>query len=356
MPNAAPPRCAPPGKACHEAHKASHQGVAVSRRPSGALLAAVAAMLALALWDPGWTGRRQAHEWMAVIDVTQSMDVADMWVGDDPSPVSRSQRTRQLLLQTLPQLPCGSRLGLAIFTEYRSLLLLSPVEVCEHYTELKATLQAMDSRMGWSGNSEIAKGLYSALAASKGLSGRPSVVFFSDGHEAPPLDARYRPAFNGQAGEVKGLLVGVGGDKALPIPRHDPTGQPIGTWGADDVAQRNPRSAGRGASVENESMVDSGAASEASMPGAVPGREHLSALREVYLQLLARETALGYHRLTDAQALRSALLSPDLAHETDVRVSLRWPATLLALLGLLAFYLWPWASDWRARLATWPHR
>lgn len=286
---------------------------------------------------------------IAVLDVTQSMLVADMPVpeaGAEAPPVSRLARSRQLLLQALPSLPCGSRLGLAIFTEYRSLLLLAPMEVCDNYRELKTTLASLESRMAWSGNSEVAKGLYGALKASASLPSRPAVVFFTDGHEAPPVNPRHRPVFDGEPGEVAGLLVGVGGDQALPIPRQDPTGRPIGTWGAGDVLQVDPRSLGRGGSQGGERMVEEGG-TVAPMPGATPGREHLSALREDYLKLLARESRLGYHRLRTAEALQAALLAPELAHEVDSRRSLRWPAALLAL-GLLLAMLLRQAWQWRA--------
>ena len=147
-------------------------GAAGLDRRQPVLLGLLAGLLAVALWDPGWTQLRQQHELIVVIDVTQSMLVADMpqpEAGPDAVPASRLQRAKGLLQQALGQLPCGSRVGWAIFSEYRSLLLLTPVEVCEHYRELKATLASIDTPMAWSGNSEVAKGLYSALRSAAGL-------------------------------------------------------------------------------------------------------------------------------------------------------------------------------------------
>ncbi len=298
------------------------------------------ALLALAVIDPGWTGHRRAHELIAVVDITQSMDAADMPLPDDPTPVSRLARTRQLLGQAMAHLPCGTRLGLAVFSEYRSLVLLTPVEVCEHYSELKSTLASIHTGMAWSGNSEIAKGLYGVIAAAKSLPSHPAVVFFTDGQEAPPVDPRHRPPWNGQPGDAAGLLVGVGGDAPVPIPRHDPEGRAIGTWGAGDVVQR----ANRGVNPNAPEAAENASNPLPAMAGATPGQEHLSALREGYLQLLATETGLGYHRLSDANGLRRALLAPALAHEVEARRSLRWPAcglALLVLLGLQAGPLWP---------------
>ena len=79
-----------------------------------------------------------------------------------------------------------------------------------------------------------------------------------DGHEAPPLNPRYRPAFDDKPGEVSGLIVGVGALQPSPIPKSDPMGRPLGYWGADDVLQTDPRSQGRGASVSDERMAEEG--------------------------------------------------------------------------------------------------
>lgn len=304
------------------------------------------ALLALAVADPGWMGQRREHEVIAVLDITQSMDAADMTLPGDPTPVSRLARTRQLLGLAVAHMPCGSRLGLAVFSEYRSLVLLTPLEVCEHYSELKSTLAAINTTMAWSGNSEIAKGLYGTIASAKSLPSRPAIAFFTDGQEAPPLDQRHRPPWNGQPGDAAGLLVGVGGDTPVPIPRHDPEGRALGSWGASDVVQR----ANRGMNP-NAPNTEEGPPS--AMAGATPGQEHLSSLREGYLQMLASETGLGYHRLTDADALRKALLAPTLAHAVEARISLRWPACGLALLLLLALHSRPLWTRLRARAPGW---
>ncbi|MBQ0958516.1 VWA domain-containing protein [Ideonella sp. 4Y11] len=297
-----------------------------------ALLGATALLLALAWWNPTWSGEQAQLDALVVLDITQSMDAEDMPVGDDPQPHSRLVRSRALLLEALQQLPCGSRLGLGVFTEYRSLVLLAPVEVCAHFTELRGTLASIDSAMAWSGNSELAKGLYGALQTLAALPRPPALVFITDGHESPPLDPRAPPPWNGASGAVAGVVVGVGGDTPVPIPRHDPQGRPIGTWGAADVLQ----TAGR---VHNPN--DPAAASQVipAMPDATPGREHLSSLREYHLQALARQTGLAYLRLRDARGLRQALMDPALAHAVPGPVSLRGPATGLAALLWLAVLL-----------------
>lgn len=314
-------------------------GAALRRSGPRGLLAAAAALLLLSFVDPGLRWPQRQHDLLIVLDVTQSMEVADQQ--RDGQPVTRLAQARWALDQALRRLPCGSRVGWGLFTEYRSFLLLEPVEVCEHQRELLAMLAHIDARMAWTGNSEVAKGLYSGLKIAKALPSKPALVFVTDGHEAPPVHPQYRPSSEGAVRVVPGLIVGVGGDRPAPIPKLDPEGRAYGYWGADEVMQRDPRSFGRGGSVAGEQMADDGPAGAVAAVGATPGTEHLSTLREPYLQLLASETGLAYHRLGDAQALQVALTDRQLAHPVVSRLDLRWLLAVLALAALLAVYV-PW--------------
>ena len=300
-----------------------------------------AALLALAgtFFDPGVTIQRSLFEHVIVLDVTQSMNVTDEAL--DGKPVSRLAYAKHALRQSLLQLPCGSKVGWAIFTEYRSFLLFAPVEVCANLSELRATLARIDSGMAWSGNSEIAKGLHSGIGIVKQLPGKPSLVFVTDGQEAPPLNPHYRPAFDDRPGEVQGLIVGVGDLLPSPIPKTDPQGRPLGFWRADEVMQADPRSQGRGASVSNEALADDRAGTASPSLGATPGSEHLSSLREAYLRLLAGEQGLAFVRLESAPRLAAALMAPALAKPAAVRADARGALAGLALCLLLARHAAP---------------
>lgn len=304
---------------------------------AGALLALVAC-----LFKPGLSMERDRFEHLVVLDVTQSMNVADQTL--DGRSVSRLVLARQAVRQALLSLPCGSKVGLALFTEYRSFLLVAPLEVCEHLGELRGTLDRIDTRMAWTGNSEVAKGLYGGLTIAGQLPGKPSLVFITDGHESPPVNARHRPAFNGERGAIAGWVAGVGGLVPQPIPKSDPQGRPIGIWQADEVLQVDPRSLGRGGSLGSEAMVEeTGAAPVPALPGATPGREHLSALRDAYLRLLADETGLGYAHVVEPGALGSLMTAPSLARPVAARADLRPALGAVALLLLLARHL-PWLA------------
>lgn len=298
------------------------------------LLVGAALALGLGFLHPTVAWQRLLFEHVVVIDITQSMNVQDQRLGDKP--VSRLAYTKHALRQALLALPCGSKIGWAVFTEHRSYLLFAPVEVCAHLDELRTTLDAIDNRMAWIGGSEVAKALHSGLAIARQLPDKPALVFVTDGHEAPPLNPRHRPAFDDLPGEVPGVVVGVGAPLASPIPKTDPSGRPLGFWAADDVLQRDPRSQGRGGSVGGERMVDDAAPATAAAQGAAPGSEHLSALRETYLRLLAGEAGLAFRRLDNAEDLTAAMTAPELARRVSVRADGRVPLALLAL----ALVLW----------------
>lgn len=302
--------------------------------PRRVLLAGSALAIAATFVQPTLRLERPRAEMVVVLDVTQSMNVTDMLA--DGRPVARLAYARDALQRAIAQLPCGTRLGWGAFTEYRSYLLLAPVEVCANRAELRATLAGIDNRMAWAGNSEVAKGLHSAITIAQQIPGVPAIVFVTDGHEAPPLSPRHRPRFDDKPGEVAGLVVGVGGTMPQPIPKTDPAGRPIGFWAADEVLQTDPRSRGRGASVGGETMSEDGDAAPAVGLGATPGAEHLSSLREPYLQLLAQENGMAYHRLDDAAGLVKALQAPALARPVPTSVDARIGLAALALVLLLA--------------------
>jgi mxaL protein len=304
-------------------------------------LACAALALAAAFLHPTLPWRRTLFEHVIVLDVTQSMNVQDESL--DGRPASRLNFAKDALQAALQELPCGSKIAWAVFTESRSYLLFTPIEVCANRAELRASLAGIDGRMAWSGNSEIAKALHSGVGIVQALPATPSLVFITDGHEAPPLNPRHRPRYEDKDKGLSGLVVGVGQVRAAPIPKTDPAGQSLGYWSADEVQQADAHSLGRGASAGGESMVEDPDEAPRVGPavslGATPGSEHLSGLREAYLRLLAVENGFGFHRLRSAQGLADALRGDALARRVAVRGDARNLLYGLAFGLLLAPYL-----------------
>ncbi len=296
------------------------------------LLAALS--LAAALFHPKLTLVRGVFNNIFIIDVTQSMNVPDYRI--DGKPVSRLEFVKQSVRYTIKNLPCGSRAGLGIFTEYRSYLLLAPVDTCANYSELSGLLDNMNGQMAWVGGSEIAKGISFGFKIIKKLPDKPGLIFISDGQEAPPVNPKYRIDMETKPGAVRGMLVGAGGLVAQAIPKYDKAGNLLGLWNADDVMQTD---------LYTQEALDGGAVTDVTAAKSdkkkVEGTEHMSALREAYLQTLATESGIGYHRLENTEQFFSAMESPSMAganpSETDVAHFL----AIAALTALTLLYAWP---------------
>lgn len=305
------------------------------RRPDAIfiLLAAACLLAIFAAFDPRVTRERGLRDLLFVVDVTQSMNARDMVV--DGRPASRLDYVKALLPALLSALPCGSRAGLAVFAERRSLTFIEPVEVCENFAPLTESISALTWRMAWEGDSFVAQAVYHALDRARTLG--VDLVFLTDGHEAPPLPYSGIPAYPGDPGQVGGLILGVGGASPVPIPKHDDTGREIGFFEKDDVQQWPRRS-------------NLPAADAAARPGYHPSsdlhgnaelswREHLSALQAPYLQALGAGTGLGYF---GADLTADAFLA-ELARHTEPRrilapVGMAWaPAALALSLALFSY-------------------
>jgi mxaL protein len=309
-------------------------------------LAVIACLsLVLALYVPPLRGQRDVFDVLAVMDITQSMNVLDYRLNGVPA--SRLAFAKHALQEGLLQLPCGSKLGLAVFSERRTLVLFTPVEVCRNRAELTAAIKGLGVQMAWANASEISLGLHGALQITREVPEKPALVFITDGHEAPPINPRYRPRFDGRPGEVQGFIVGAGDSIPQSIPKIGPDGNSLGVWRSDEVLQTDLYSRGRAGSISGEQMVDTGGPA-APLPSDQPGgEEQLSALHEQYLELLASETGLRYRRLTDARSLAAVLTDGATTRREPAPVDVRWAWGTVALAALLMLSLPPRLSPLR---------
>ncbi|MFV0367967.1 MAG: vWA domain-containing protein [Hyphomicrobiaceae bacterium] len=294
---------------------------------------AVAAVAILgALFMPRIETERDVSDILFVIDITGSMNTRD--VEANGATASRLELVRSTILETIQRIDCRSKVGLGLFTERRSFLLFEPVEICGNYAPISGALQEIDWRMAWEGDSYIAKGLYSALDIAD--SGGWNLVFFTDGHEAPPLAHGEIPDFEGKPGAVAGLIVGVGGTEKVPIPKFDLDGRETGTWRATEVTQENrvgvpPKDASLRAGWHPRN-APWGASSST-------GEEHLTSRRDEHLEVLAGKTSLHYLKLGQGPSLVAtmgkALSSRRILVASDVSQYPAWFA-LVVLAALFA--------------------
>lgn len=275
----------------------------------------LALILILLAWlMPSMNLPHRIYDNLIVFDITQSMHVEDYEL--QGAPVSRLAYAKAAVARSLTQLPCGSRIGFAVFTEYRTLLLLPPIEVCGNYSDLIASLSSIDGRMRWGNSSQISKGVLSAIGTAKEMETKPNVLFLTDGQEAPPMDSEDGFRFDEITdGQVHGWIMGVGGDIPRPIPRTDSEGRPLGYWLSQDVIQLKGRQV-------------------------TQSHEHLSSVREPYMLALAHQTGLEYMRLHGFDPIASALKEPRFGRNRRVETDMDWLPLSLALL-LMALHFWP---------------
>lgn len=270
-------------------------------------------LMGLAWLMPPLELTQRTYDNLVVLDITQSMNVEDYEL--QGAPVSRLAYVKAAVADALHRLPCGSRVGFAAFAEYRTLLLLAPIEVCGNYNDLLATLNNIDGRMRWGNASQIAKGTFWALRVAKEIEPHPDILFVTDGQEAPPLDVQEVPLFDDlKRGEVHGWIMGAGGDIPRPIPKTDSEGKPLGYWHPEDVVQ-----------LEGAKGVQS--------------QEHLSSMREPHLRALANQAGLEFTRLQGFESVTKALSDSRHARSRPVPTDMDWLPLGIALLLLVVRFL-----------------
>lgn len=285
-----------------------------------ALLAISTMILAATFTRPTLQLEQPTYRYVYVFDITQSMNVTD--IPNTNASISRLEYAKQMAGESFSLLPCGTEIGLALFTGHRAFLLITPIEICSNYREIAGVLNDIDWTMTWEARSEVAKGLYKSLSLMKRLDTPTRLVFLTDGHEAPPINPDLPPRFPLEKGEIDGLIIGVGGGEPVPIPKLDETGTQQGFWKMDEVmhidAYNQQRDAREGTQTSNS------------------GNEHLSSLRSTYLKDLAKITGLSYHTLSGAEKFATQLQSETLGIAKIETTDMRW---LFALGSLLCFVL-----------------
>jgi len=254
---------------------------------------------------------RSIYDVICVLDITGSMNVRDVTL--DGEPARRIAFEKRAVQRLLAALPCGSRLGLAIFVERRPFMLFEPVETCENFAPLDEEIGAIDWRMGWDSESHIADGLLAAMGTANKAGA--DLIFLTDGQETPPLSWTGAPSFSRARGTAGGVIAGVGGHAFSPIPRFDQNGREAGVFMPGDV----PSETG----------------------GLFRGHEHLSAVDEPHLRGLAAESGLAYLHLEDENALLPALSRTVARRSRDRTLDVRFvPAALALLLMVVANFDW----------------
>lgn len=286
--------------------------------------ALLASMIAAA--NPTIKLPRDIRNYVFVIDITQSMNVRDMQLGGLPA--SRLAYTQHLLGASIGKLPCGTKIGIALFANAEIVPLFNPIEACTNYGVLQDILANLEWRMAWRGSSHLRLGLQAAAMTLTTLPEPAQMVFFTDGDEAAPLNAITKTELTALPGSSGWLLAGVGNRHPSPIPKFNAKNEIIGYWSLY-ATKIEP------SQIVNEDSLgkrDDSIASD-------PSEYYLSALKEDYLKELAQDIGAAYVRADSQEKLLAAIARlPPAGHDT-APVALGWLFAVLAGMMVMLEYI-----------------
>jgi mxaL protein len=296
-------------------------------RHDTALLAAALILLIAALFKPTVPIKRDIYSYLLVADISQSMNVMDKELNGKP--VSRIAYTQDVLHNLVGSMPCGTNVSIGLFAGVSVAALYTPIEVCANYAAIQDTIDHLDWRTGWSGNSRIRESMLTLARVIRAFPEGAQVVYFTDGEEAPKLHAfNTRDLTNFQGGDGW-LFVGIGSDKGTPIPKLDDKNQLIGYWANDSFAMQPGIAQISEANIGvRDNNVSSGESDR-----------YLSKLDEEYLKSMAKEVNGSYVRGDSLQAVQRAMKKQKPARRDKAAFELRWVLASIAGLLFIAAYL-----------------
>lgn len=291
------------------------------------LLAAALLLLIIAMFKPTVPVKRDIFSYLFVADISQSMNVKDARLNGKL--VSRMQYQQHLLHRIIGELPCGTQVSIGLFAGVSVAALYTPIEVCQNFAAIEDTIDHLDWRTGWSGNSRIRESMVTLAKLIRSFPEPAQVVYFTDGEETPRLHIFNTRDLSDFQGGKDWLFVGIGGDEGTAIPKFDEYNQLIGYWSNESFAMQ-PGVAQ--ISQENIGTREEGVASS-------ENDRYMSKLDEKYLQSVAKEINGNYVNGDSLQSILAAMKKQPPARRDKAAFELKWIFAGLAGLLFLAAYL-----------------
>lgn len=293
-----------------------------------ALLVVASLFLLLALVKPEIQLKQEVHNYLLVADISQSMNAEDMKVGNNA--VSRLVYTQHLMKQVVKTSPCGTYVSVGVFAAENVALLFMPLEVCANFDIITDSIDHLEWRMAWSGNSRMTFGVKAAEATFEYLNIPAQMLFFTDGDEAPKANGINKLDISNVRIGKNVVFVGVGGHENSPIKRFNANNQFVGYWGTDAAAE----SSGGGIMYNDASKDDP------DPPVAYAEFDRfLSKLDVEHLKDMANEIKGQYIEGTDKAEFYEFVQSQTPAAKFVTAYSVRWIFLIIAALLVLATYI-----------------
>jgi mxaL protein len=292
------------------------------------LLIFTSLFLLLALIKPQIQLKQEVHNYLLVADVSQSMNAEDMKVNNQP--VSRLVYTQHMMKQVVKTSPCGTYVSVGIFAAENVALLIMPLEVCKNFDVINDTIDHLEWRMAWSGNSRMTFGVKAAEVTFEYLNIPAQMLFFTDGDESPKANGINKLDISNVRIGKNVIFVGIGGVEPAPIKRFNANNKFVGYWGTDAAAE----SAGGGIMYNDASKDDP------DPPVAYAEFDrYLSKLDVEHLKDMTAEIKGQYIEGADKPEFYSFVQSQTPAAKFVTDYSVRWIFLMIAAFLVLATYI-----------------
>jgi mxaL protein len=292
------------------------------------LLLVVALLLLLAIYKPQIQLKQDVHNYLLVADVSQSMNAQDVKL--DSKVISRMDYTKHLMKRVVETSSCGTYISLGVFAAENVGLLLMPLEVCTNYDVITDSIDHLEWRMAWRGNSRLTFGIKSAESMFDYLNIPATMLFFTDGDEAPKVNAINKLDLSGVQIGKNLLFIGVGGHQPVPIPRYNSSNKWVGYWSSDT----KENSAGAVGDTYSDTSKDE--------PDPIVAYaefdRYLSQLDSEYLKQISAEIKGSYIEGQDTEEFYTNVQSQKPSASFITAYSMKWIYLSLAILMLLFVY------------------
>ena len=289
-----------------------------------ALLQLTLLCILFAIFNPKIKVTRNIYNYIFVVDISQSMMTQDIEINDQN--ISRLDYTKKTIKKIIGKLPCKTKVSIGMFAGVSVAATYTPIEVCNNFSAINKTIDHLDWRSTWSGNTRLRESTVNLARLIRSFPESAQVVFFTDGEEAPRLHVFNTRDLNQFQGGVDWLFVGIGSDKGTPIPKYDAENQLIGFWSNDSFALQP------GIAQISESNIGTRNDSVASGEN----DRYLSKLDEKYLISLAKIIRGDYIKGDNINNIMSKMKKQKAAWKDKSDFQLR---NIFALLALIFFIM-----------------
>ena len=189
------------------------------------LLGLALLLLLGAILRPTIPFKHNIYTYFLVADISQSMNTSDMTIRGKK--VTRLAYMQNMMHEVVGSLPCGTKVSIGLFAGNAVAAMYSPIEICKNFAAIQDTIDHLDWRMAWSGNSRLRESLFVTAKVVRGLSEPAQVVYFTDGEEAPKLHAFNTKNLEEFQGGDDWIFVGIGTEEGDAIPKLSEDNQVI---------------------------------------------------------------------------------------------------------------------------------